>query len=76
VENARVIKSVLLVDDDPVVLQAYRDGLLLRGFQVETATDGLAALKTLTFAFGSLKAGDCATALSEGTVRPALASKV
>lgn len=41
------MKRVLLVDDDPVVLRIYRDGLGRQGFQVDTAADGLAAMKAL-----------------------------
>jgi CheY-like chemotaxis protein len=36
-----------LVDDDPIAVRIYRDGLARRGFEVSTATDGLAALKAL-----------------------------
>ncbi len=38
---------VLLVDDDPVVLKLYQEGLSQRGLQVVTAADGLAAVKAL-----------------------------
>jgi CheY-like chemotaxis protein len=38
---------ILLVDDDPLVLQVYKDGLGKLGAQVTTATDGLAAIRTL-----------------------------
>jgi len=39
--------KVLLVDDDPVVIRIYRDGLTRLGFEVATAADGLEALKSL-----------------------------
>jgi CheY-like chemotaxis protein len=38
---------ILLVDDDPLVLKIYKDGLSRLGLQVETAEDGMAAVKTL-----------------------------
>ncbi|HXP63188.1 MAG TPA: response regulator, partial [Dongiaceae bacterium] len=41
------MKRILLVDDDPLVLRVYGEGLRLRGFEVETAEDGLAAAKVL-----------------------------
>lgn len=41
------MKKILLVDDDPLVLRVYRDGLLRQGFQVETANNGLEAINTL-----------------------------
>jgi DNA-binding response OmpR family regulator len=40
-------KCVLLVDDDPLVLRIYGSSLTAQGFAVETATDGLAAMKAL-----------------------------
>jgi len=43
----RPMKRILFVDDDPLVLRLYRDGLRLRGFEVEGAEDGLAAAKLL-----------------------------
>jgi DNA-binding response OmpR family regulator len=39
--------KVLLVDDDPVVTQLYRDRLSAHGFQVNTAGGGHAALSVL-----------------------------
>ena len=39
--------NILLVDDDPLVLKIYQDGLGLLGAQVTTAADGLAAVRTL-----------------------------
>ena len=40
-------RRVLLVDDDPVSIRIYRDGLTRLGFEVSTANDGLAALREL-----------------------------
>ena len=40
-------KRVLLVDDDPIVLRIYQDGLVRQGFEVSTAADGVAALRAL-----------------------------
>ncbi|MGH7969467.1 MAG: response regulator, partial [Limisphaerales bacterium] len=41
------MKRVLLVDDDPLILKLFRDGLMRHDFQVETASDGLEAMKAL-----------------------------
>lgn len=41
------MKRILLVDDDPIVVRIYRDGLVRQGFEVETAADGVAALTVL-----------------------------
>jgi len=38
---------VLLVDDDPIVLRIYQQGLSQQGMQVEAAADGLAAINSL-----------------------------
>jgi CheY-like chemotaxis protein len=38
-------KIILLVDDNPLVVMAYRGALERRGFRVETAADGLDAMK-------------------------------
>jgi DNA-binding response OmpR family regulator len=38
-------RIVLLIDDDPLVLKAYGDAMRRRGYQVETAADGLEAMK-------------------------------
>jgi CheY-like chemotaxis protein len=46
-ENNSGGRRVLLVDDDPVVLRIYGRGLAQHGLQVETATDGLLAMKAL-----------------------------
>jgi len=51
--QAAAAKVVLLVDDDPLVLQAYRGALQRRGYQVDTAADGLEAMKRMV----SLKPG-------------------
>ena len=47
VPNTPLPKRVLLVDDDPLVLGLYQEGLSRLGFEVTTATDGVAALKAL-----------------------------
>jgi CheY-like chemotaxis protein len=47
VPNTPLAKRVLLVDDDPLVLRLYQEGLSRLGFEVSTATDGVAALKAL-----------------------------
>ncbi len=39
--------SILLVDDDPLVLKVYKDGLGQFGVQARTAADGLAAIRAL-----------------------------
>ncbi|HVV70786.1 MAG TPA: response regulator, partial [Verrucomicrobiae bacterium] len=41
------MNRVLLVDDDPLILKLFRDGLARHDFQVETASDGLEAMKML-----------------------------
>jgi CheY-like chemotaxis protein len=46
-QTAQPMKYVLLVDDDPVAVRIYRDGLTRLGFEVTTAVDGLAALNAL-----------------------------
>jgi CheY-like chemotaxis protein len=38
-------KTILLVDDNALVLAAYRGAMERRGYQVETAADGLEAMK-------------------------------
>ena len=40
-------KSILYVEDDPVVLMAYRHRLEREGYSVESAKDGLEAMKVL-----------------------------
>ena len=41
------MKRILLVDDDAVVMCIYRDALARRGFTVDVAEDGLAAIQLL-----------------------------
>jgi CheY-like chemotaxis protein len=41
-------KSILFVEDDAVVLTTYRNLLQREGFHIESATDGLEALKALS----------------------------
>jgi CheY-like chemotaxis protein len=41
------MKRVLLVDDDPIAVRIYRDGLKRLGFEVTTAAEGVAALNAL-----------------------------
>jgi CheY-like chemotaxis protein len=41
------MKTIFLVEDDPVVVHVYRAKFLREGFAVEVAQDGLAALKML-----------------------------
>ncbi len=43
----RTVKKLLLVDDDAVLLRAYRGRLSAHGFQVNTASSGSAAIATL-----------------------------
>lgn len=40
-------RTILFVEDDEVVLTAYRNRLQREGFRVEAAKDGLEAMKTL-----------------------------
>jgi CheY-like chemotaxis protein len=46
-QTSATAKHILLVDDDPVVVHIYEQGLTRLGFRVSTATDGLAALRFL-----------------------------
>ena len=41
------MKTILLVDDDPIILQVYRGPLERAGYQVKVADDGLAAMKVV-----------------------------
>ena len=41
------MKKILFVDDNPIVIQAYKMALMRAGYQVEIAPDGLAAMKVL-----------------------------
>lgn len=47
-QTPRQGKTVLLVDDDPVVLKIYQRQLEKAGYRVATAEDGLAAMRALT----------------------------
>jgi two-component system phosphate regulon response regulator PhoB len=40
-------KTVLFIDDDPVLIMAYRTRLAQAGFTVQTADDGLQAMRQL-----------------------------
>ncbi len=41
------MKTILYVEDNPVVVQAYKNVLTREGFNVEVAEDGLVAMKKL-----------------------------
>jgi chemosensory pili system protein ChpA (sensor histidine kinase/response regulator) len=41
------MKTILFVEDDPVIVQVYRSPLEKAGFRVEVAGDGLEAMKNL-----------------------------
>jgi CheY-like chemotaxis protein len=41
------MKRILIADDDPVVLRLYQEALSKHGLQVDTAPDGIAAVKAL-----------------------------
>jgi CheY-like chemotaxis protein len=41
------MKTILLVEDDPLIIQVYRGPLENRGFEVYVAPDGLEAMKVL-----------------------------
>jgi CheY-like chemotaxis protein len=41
------MKTILIVEDDPIIVQVYRAALKKRGFQVDVAEDGLVAMKNL-----------------------------
>ena len=45
--EATASKTILLVDDNPMILTAYRGALERRGYRVETAADGLDAMRKL-----------------------------
>ena len=45
--EATAAKTILLVDDNPLVLAAYRSALQRRGYRVETAADGLDAMRMM-----------------------------
>jgi DNA-binding response OmpR family regulator len=40
-------KSILVVDDDRMLRQMYRTALLLAGFRVDSAEDGISALRRI-----------------------------
>jgi CheY-like chemotaxis protein len=40
-------KTILFIDDDPIVLMAYRTRLVQAGFHVEPARDGIEAMRQL-----------------------------
>ncbi len=41
------MKTIFIVEDDPVVVQVYRAKFLREGFNVEVAEDGLVAVRTM-----------------------------
>lgn len=41
------MKTILLVDDDPILIKVYGDALKRGGYRVEFAEDGLVAMKML-----------------------------
>ena len=41
------MKTILIVDDDPIIVQVYRTRLQTGGYRVEVADDGLAAMKII-----------------------------
>ena len=41
------MKTILFVEDDPIIIQVYRGPLKNSGFQVEVAEDGLVAMKLI-----------------------------
>jgi len=41
------MKKILLIDDDAVVLQMYKDALAKQDFQVDVANDGVAGVMAL-----------------------------
>jgi CheY-like chemotaxis protein len=41
------MKTVLIVDDDPLILKIYQGPISAGGYRVEVAEDGLAAMKML-----------------------------
>lgn len=46
--NAPAAKTILFIDDDPIILMAYRPHLVKAGFTVATVEDGLEAMRQLT----------------------------
>jgi CheY-like chemotaxis protein len=41
------MRNILLVDDDPRILELYQNGLSQQGDHVQTAADGVAAIQAL-----------------------------
>jgi CheY-like chemotaxis protein len=41
------VKTILFVDDDPIIVQVYRSALVKSGYQVEVSPDGLDALRVI-----------------------------
>jgi CheY-like chemotaxis protein len=41
------MKTIFIVEDNPIIHKLYRDKFLREGFQVESAEDGLIAMRTL-----------------------------
>ena len=41
------MKTILFVDDDPIIIQVYHGALKNAGYRVEVAADGLEAMKLL-----------------------------
>jgi CheY-like chemotaxis protein len=41
------MKTIFIVEDNPIISKIYRDKFLREGFQVELAEDGLAAMRML-----------------------------
>ena len=41
------MKTIMIVEDDPIIVQVYRGALQRRGFEVAVAEDGLIAMKSL-----------------------------
>jgi CheY-like chemotaxis protein len=41
------MKTIFIVEDNPIISKLYRDKFLREGFQVEVAEDGLAAMRML-----------------------------
>jgi two-component system chemotaxis response regulator CheY len=45
------MKTIFLVDDSPTMLMSLKSSLQLLGFKIETASDGVQAMKKLTEGF-------------------------
>ena len=41
------MKKILIIEDDLIVANIYRNKLAVEGYQVQTALDGLAGLETV-----------------------------